>query len=131
MNKTSIITATALASMLLAAASAFAGEANYEPFPLYLQTAPVTVGVATADVGSNNYPAPNPAFAVASLAQQTLPELGTNGPVQSANSMPPNFEVGTPQYAQAVSTNRWFAQQAQNHYAQEQLRAARRNAPQG
>ena len=49
----------------------------------------------------------------------TLPENGSQGAVQSANSLPPGFATGTVPYMQAQSVNRWYASQAaRHHYAE-------------
>ncbi len=51
----------------------------------------------------------------------TLPVNGSEGAVQSPNSLPPGFANGTVPYMQAQSVNRWFASQAtRHHYAEVQ-----------
>ena len=54
------------------------------------------------------------------LDNTTLPENGSEGAVQSPNSLPPGFYDGTPQARYAQSTNQWFAQQAAHRFAQSQ-----------
>ena len=56
----------------------------------------------------------------------TLPENGSQGAVQSPNSLPPGFETGTVAELHAQSVDRWFASQAvRHHYAQAQQVAPR------
>jgi hypothetical protein len=124
MNTKLIIAATVAAFSL--ATTAFAGEGAGDPFPFRAPTSPVTV-TASRDVGSNQYPAFNPALSSTSLAQQTLPENGQNGPVETANSLPKGFMDGTVAYMEAQRTDRWFAQQAERRFAQSQARRLRPN----
>ena len=127
MNTKLIIIATV--AVLSLSTTAFAeGEGNGDPFPFRAQpqTAYVTGSVATADVGSQQYPAANPALSFASNGAPILPENGSNGPVQTANSLPLGFEQGTVAYMQAESINRWYAQQADHRFA-----TASRSAPRG
>ena len=126
MRTTSIVAAAAFASMMLAAASAFAGEGNGDPFPFHAQFAPTQVGQVTADTGSAGYPAFAQAYATTGLSQETLPEVGVEGAVQAVNSVPRNFDVGTVQYAEAQATNRWFAEQAAHRFARLQGQTAPR-----
>ena len=115
MNTKLIIIATVAALSL--STTAFAeGEGNGDPFPFRAQPQTAYVS-ATADVGSQQYPAANPALSFASNGAAILPENGSNGPVQTANSLPAGFEQGTVAYMQAQSINRWYAQLAQHRFA--------------
>jgi hypothetical protein len=124
MNTKIMIVATVAALTL--ATTAFAGEGAGDPFPFRAPTTPVTV-TATRDVGSNQYPAFNPALSTPELAQETLPENGQQGPVETANSLPKGFMDGTVAYMQAQRTDQWFAQQAEHRFAQSQARRLRPN----
>ena len=120
MNTKLIIIATVAALSL--STTAFAeGEGNGDPFPFRAQPQTAYVALptsaATADVGSQQYPAANPALSFASNGAPILPENGSNGPVQTANSLPVGFEEGTVPYMQAQSINRWYAQQADHRFA--------------
>jgi hypothetical protein len=79
-----------------------------------------------ADVGSNAYPVPNPALSFAPLGMPILPVYGSEGAVQTANSLPSNFTVGTVAYAQGEHVKQWFAQQDTNRRVA-QLRTGRPN----
>ena len=64
------------------------------------------------DVGSNAYPEFAAIAAVPITAGQVLPPNGSEGAVQTANSLPVGFAVGTPAYEYAQSVQRYFAEQA-------------------
>ena len=116
MNTKLIIVATVAALSL--STTAFAeGEGNGDPFPFRAQPQTAYMNATTADVGSQQYPAANPALSFASNGAPILPENGSNGPVQTANSLPVGFEQGTVAYMQAQSINRWYAQQADHRFA--------------
>jgi hypothetical protein len=66
---------------------------------------------ALADVGSESYPDFVSAHAVPVTAGQVLPPNGSEGVVQTANSLPAGFAVGTPAYNYAQSVQRYFAAQ--------------------
>ena len=66
---------------------------------------------APADVGSESYPGFASAHAVPVTAGQVLPPNGSEGVVQTANSLPAGFAVGTPAYDYAQSVRRYFAAQ--------------------
>ena len=96
---------------------AFAGEGNGEPFDNN-QTALSAQGAnpfpapsyASPDVGSNQYPhvAGRPGTNLTALDNEVLPSNGSEGPVQTANSLPRGFEEGTVAYAQAQSVHNWM-----------------------
>jgi hypothetical protein len=67
---------------------------------------------ASVDVGSNAYPEFAAIAAVPMTAGQVLPPNGSEGPVQTANSLPVGFAAGTPAYEYAQSVQRYFAGQA-------------------
>jgi hypothetical protein len=66
---------------------------------------------APADVGSDSYPGFASANAVPVTGGQVLPPNGSEGIVQTANSLPPGFAIGTPAYEYAQSVQRYFAAQ--------------------
>ena len=114
---TKLIIATVAALSL--ATTAFAAEGNGDPFPFRAPTvtSPATQYVAR-DTGSQQYPTPNPAFSSSFNGAPILPVNGSNGPVQTANSLPRGFENGTVAFVQAQSIDRWYAQQAEHRFAQ-------------
>jgi len=96
---------------------AFAGEGNGEPFAnneAVLSTRMAdpfpTPSYAGPDVGSNQYPhvAGRPGTNLTALDDEVLPTNGSQGPVQTANSLPRGFEKGTVAYAQAQSVHNWM-----------------------
>ncbi len=101
----------AVALLGLGLAPAFAGEGNGNPFPNQ-----VDIGTRLArpalglDTGSAQYPdvTGRPGSNLSRLAGDVLPTNGSEGPVQTANSLPRGFEEGTVQYAQAKSMNDWM-----------------------
>jgi hypothetical protein len=101
----------AAAALSLVAGTAFAGEGNGDPFPFQ---APGNT-VATATVAHlpphDTDPFPFRAPGVPWSAAQMLPGNGSDGSMQTANSLPPNFENGTSAYEQAQSVGRYLAQQ--------------------
>lgn len=106
--KTTILTAIAILG--LAAAPAFAGEGNGDPFPnRQVATTRILRPAFSADVGSNQFPsiAGRPGSNLPLLAGAVLPSEGSEAPVQTANSLPRGFEEGTVAYAQARSINAW------------------------
>ena len=92
-----LMIAALLALSLAAPVAAYAGEGNGEPFPL-------NISVSTA---------PDHQVVVS-----TLP-LTDGLPVGALN--------GTLAYQQAQSLNRWYAQQADHRFAQQQARQAHTN----
>lgn len=110
MNKLFLAAAIALS---LGVAPAIAGEGVGEPFPNTATSFTARVPGATqqyADTGSNGYPSPagRPGSNLPSLAGDLLPTTGSEGPVQTANSLPAHFEEGTVAYAQATSVRNWM-----------------------
>ena len=118
--KITILAAT-IALSFAAAASAFAGEGNGNPFPNNAGplASVTTTNTWVADVGSEApiNPVGRPGTQLATLSNELLPSTGREAPVQTANSAPVGFEVGTVAYAQAQSINRYFAEQAQRNAA--------------
>ena len=120
-----LIAASVLA---MSTGAAFAGEGNGNPFPF-------AGGQAIADVPTNviqtgqtpmmtrmppnsvSYSRTAMAAAIRQYANvpvttgQVLPTNGSQAPVQTANSLPPNAEDGTVAYEQAQSVGRYLAQQ--------------------
>jgi hypothetical protein len=67
---------------------------------------------ARVDVGSESYPSFPSGNAVPIVAGEVLQPNGSEGIVQTANSLPPGFTTGTPVYEYAQSVQRYFAAQA-------------------
>ena len=121
-------TLLAAAIALTFAAPAFAGEGNGNPFPNNAGAlVTVTTNARVADVGSEApiNPVGRPGTQLATLSNELLPGTGREAPVQTANSLPAGFEVGTVAYAQAQSINHYFAEQAQRNAARFAAASAR------
>jgi hypothetical protein len=116
MTNTKLLIAAAAAALSLAT-TAFAAEGNGDPFPFRAPASPVAVTTAR-DTGAAQYPAYNPRLSWSESSQLTLPENGSNGPVETANSLPRGAMDGTAAFMQAQSVNRWFAMQADHRFAQ-------------
>ena len=105
------LTILAVAGALsMAAGAAFAAEGNSEPFP-YDGPSQVTSNLLASDTGSQAYPSFT-GRSVVVTAGGTLPSNGTQGIVQTANSLPRGFEDGTVAYAQAQSVSNYLQAQA-------------------
>ena len=102
----------AVAVLGLSFAPAFAAEGNSEPFPNNETTAGTRIirQAQAADVGSAQYPnvVGRPGSNLSRLAGDVLPTNGSEGVVQTSNSLPRGFEEGTVTYAQAQSVNNWM-----------------------
>ncbi len=103
----------AVAVMSLGAVPAMAAEGNGEPFPnnagsIWTHTAPTAPRFA--DTGSAAYPslAGRPGSDLPRLAGAVLPANGSEGAIQTANSLPAHFEEGTVAYAQANRVHNWM-----------------------
>ena len=83
-----------------------------------------------ADTGSQAYPdvSGRAGSDLPSLAGDVLPTNGSQGAVQTANSLPARFEEGTVAYAQATRVHNWMVARAQRSAA---FAAAARRAPGG
>jgi hypothetical protein len=102
----------AVAAFGFAAGAVQAGEGNQDPFPPATDGTQVVSSPATPDTGSEAYPIfSGPTVPV--ISGGVLPSNGSEGIVQSANSLPRGFADGTPAYAYAQSVNRYFAARAQ------------------
>ena len=115
---TKIMIAVTVAAFSLATTAFAAGEGGNDRLQAPAPQFQAAASGWSADTGSQQYPAPNPALSVAPFGEPTLPENGQNGPVQTANSLPVGFENGTAAYQYAQSVNRFFAQQADHRFAQ-------------
>jgi hypothetical protein len=116
------LVASSLIASGLAFAPAMAAEGNSEPFPLNAGSFTTHSGLTrprVADTGSEAYPnlAGRPGSDLPALAGDVLPTNGSEGIVQTANSLPAHFEDGTVAYAQATRIHNWM------------LAHARQNAP--
>jgi len=97
----------------LAVAPAMAGEGGRDPFPNYagdFTTHTSASALRYADTGSQAYPTQpgRPGSDLPSLVGEILPTNGSQGIVQTANSLPAHFEDGTVAYAQANQIRAWM-----------------------
>jgi len=109
MMKTTLLAAAALFGLALA--PAMAGEGQGNPFPGNFGTLTVSRSLPqVADTGSQAYPdfTGRPGSDLPSLMAEVLPTDGSEGAVQTANSLPKGAEDGTVVYAQARSVNAWM-----------------------
>ena len=107
MNKSLLV--AALLALMTGAAQA--GEGNGDPFPNTAARSLVADQVLS-DTGSESTPTYGPGVTVVTQGD-VLPTDGSEGIVQTANSLPVGSEEGTVAYAQAQSMQRW----AQAHQA--------------
>ena len=112
MNTKLMIAATVAALSL--ATTAFAQGGSQDSFRVPGQT---IYAAPTADTGSQQYPASSAVGEVTALNNAVVPPNGSEGAVESANSLPAGAMVGTAQYAYAQSVNQYFAQQQQHRFA--------------
>lgn len=118
--KTLILAAIVASSLGLA--PAMAGDSSSEPFPnnaASFTTHSALTAPRIADTGSEAYPnlLGRPGSDLPELAGNVLPTNGSEGVVQTADSLPAHFEEGTVAYAQAGRIHNWM------------LAHARQNAP--
>ncbi len=104
MNKT--ILAAALLALTIGVAHA-ESEGNGDPFPNAAARA-IVANQVLSDTGSETTPQYGRAVTVLTQGD-ILPTNGSEGAVQTANSLPVGAEQGTVQYAQARSMNQWVA----------------------
>ncbi len=107
------IVLAAVAMMSLGLAPAMAGEGTGEPFPNNagaVMTQTTLTAPQVADTGSAAYPtfAGRPGSDLPRLAGDVLPTSGSEGAIQTANSLPAHFEEGTVANAQANSVQNWM-----------------------
>lgn len=103
MVKNRTLLAAAFVALALGAAPAFAAEGNDDPFaraPTGLPTTAVQLRPVAADVGSEQEydPSGRPGTSL-QLSAEVLLTNGSEGAVQTANSMPLRFEEGSVQFA--------------------------------
>ena len=89
---------------------------------------PVYSSPARVDTGSETYPSSALCSPVATTQEPVLPSNGGEGIVQTDNSLPPGFAIGTPAYEYAQSVQRYYAARGAG---QRQTQAARRIQPGG
>jgi hypothetical protein len=123
------MTLAAVAALcLFTSAAAHAGEGNGEPFPFRGPGLPTlaTPRAYAADTGSDAYPdlAGRPSW-IETVGGSDVPVTGSEGVVQTANSLPRGFEEGTVAYAQAQSVRRYLAQAARTVQAREMAKMQR------
>ena len=113
---TTTLRAAVAALSLLATASAHAeAEGNGEPFPFHVPGTTVSSPRSyAADTGSAAYPkvAGRPSWVALPGGPDGVPSTGSEGTVQTANSLPPGALGGTAAFAQGRSVQRYLAQQA-------------------
>ena len=114
--KTTLLAAAAAFSLVAATGQAASGGGGRfgDPFPF--RAPGVTVAVnpsAYADTGSIAYPdlAGRPSQVVTLGGSNGVPMTGSQGGVETANSLPRGFQEGTIAYAQERSVQRYLAQQ--------------------
>jgi hypothetical protein len=125
-----------IAVLSTSTAAAFAGEGNGDPFP-FAATGPMVAAVPTSptqETGTtpmwfknppNSLPDSQAAVAsanrnylyVGSTNGNVLPTNGSEGAVQTANSMPAGAEQGTAAHETAQAVARYWAQQQANQAA--------------
>ena len=113
--KTTLFAAATFA-LALAAAPAFAGEGNSDPFPYAASGMTVAAQTGTnAAVSAETFPDPagRPGSNLAQLADELLPGTTNEAVVQTATSLPRGFEEGTVSQAYVQSVNLYFVAQAQ------------------
>jgi hypothetical protein len=101
MNK--ILIATSVFALMMGVAQA--GEGNGDPFPNRTANG-IVANQVVSDTGSQSTPTYGRGVTLLSQGD-VLPTNGSNGIVQTANSLPRGFEDGTVVYAQAQSMQRW------------------------
>ncbi len=107
-----IITAAISVLMLSNLTAAFA-ESNNLAAVEHPATGVILSSPAAGATGSESYPDFVTSQAVPVTAGGVLPTNGSDGPVQTANSLPSGFTVGTEASNYAESVQRSFAAQAQ------------------
>jgi hypothetical protein len=100
-----ILVAASLLALLTGVARA--AEGNSEPFPNHASTGQVVANQIVSDTGSQASPSFGPGV-IALTQGDMLPANGSNGIVQTANSLPPGFEEVTVAYTQARSVQKWM-----------------------
>src|SRR5438309_8037130 len=106
--KTLLLTAAVLGVSAGTALAASPPQYNVvgNPFPMRTTMTEVVAAPPASDTGSQGYQSSAARYAVAPVDGRLLPTNGSQGIVQTANSLPPGFEQGTPAYAQAQSMRR-------------------------
>ena len=106
---------TAAFALALGAAPAFAGEGRGNPYNVDVligQTVAAGSGQLNGNLGAERPYDPSglPGTGL-TLSAELLPTNGSNGVVQTVNSVPMGFSDGTVQFAQARSIQAWHASQ--------------------
>lgn len=93
----------AVAATMFSLPALAGGEGNGDPFPNYdtAVTTSVTAPWQRADTGSNAYPSVvgRPGSALTLLTGNIVPDVGSQQPIQTANSLPVGFDRQMPVYA--------------------------------
>lgn len=108
--KLTLLVAAAAFSIVTAAAHA-ESEGAGEPFPFSVPGITTFNPRAYSDAVSENYVdlSSRPSQSAAASHLDAMPETGSEGTIQTANSLPRGFSDGTVAYAQARSMARFFA----------------------
>jgi hypothetical protein len=114
--KISLIAMATIVS-LASAPAVRAGEGNGPDFPGLLQPHAVLANPMTAQTGSEAYPAAIGTTLNPVVAGNVLPTNGSEGIVQTANSLPPGFTNGTSAAEYAQSVQRYWASRPANGLA--------------
>ena len=111
-----IIAATVAALSLATTAFAAEGEGRGQAFP----TDSFADSTPLSNTGSSQYQGYSTNQTIVRFDNTVLRENGQNRPVESANSLPRGFADGTDSARYAQSVDRYFAQQADHRFAQQQ-----------
>jgi hypothetical protein len=100
--------ATMLSLSAVAALAAPTPQYNVvgNPFPFRTAMTEVVAAPPAIDTGSDHYQSSAPGHAAPVVDGQVLPTNGSNGIVQTANSLPLGFERGTVTYTQDKTVDR-------------------------
>lgn len=109
MSTKHVVAVAAIAFSLVAGRAFAEGEGNGEPFAMRADAATSTGHAYVAETNSGAYPDLTGNRIQPSSLALLEPASGSEAPVQTANSMPRGFAIGTVAAAQASRMNRRFA----------------------
>jgi hypothetical protein len=114
--KTMLLAAAAVLSLPVGAALA-ASPYNVlgNPVPFSAPATSVVAAPPSSDTGSQAYQGSAPGPALPVVEGTVLPTNGSDGIVQTANSLPPGFERGTAGLTQDQSVDRYLQAEAAQH----------------
>ena len=106
--------AVAVAALGLSAGQAFAeSEGSGDPFPFGVAQQVAVSRSFVADTGSATYPQPTGNASQPSSLPRLEPVFGSEAPVQTASSLPRDFENGSLAYVQAQSLDRYLSRRSE------------------